>query len=82
MRAILMVLVLTAACGDNIESTPDAAARTCMPDAGADDCCRLYPDVAAVAQCVQLPAGTCGVVDCALDCDGNYAKINVCGPAK
>jgi hypothetical protein len=81
MRFIVVALLVTVGCGDNIAPAPDASARTCT-DAGADDCCRFYPDVTAIAACVKLPAGTCGDVVCFLDCDGNYDKVNVCGPAR
>lgn len=88
---IVLVLAFFAACGvddtrhaHRLADAPDAGvmpvdAAHCPLDAGVNDCCRFYPNTAAVAACVNLPANTCGVIECRLE-DCSLAEINACGP--
>lgn len=74
IRALVWWLIVTftiAACGDDLEPTPDAAGF---------DCCQLAPDAEAVRACAapSFPVDTCGVFVCRVD--GAFFKVDVCGP--
>lgn len=87
---VLLAVLFTAGCGDNIMNPPELVAPDaandaeleCIPprDAAADSCCRLSPDERAIRVCfaATLPPDTCGVIACErADC--TFLRVNVCG---
>lgn len=86
--ALLALLLILGACGDNLTTPPElvgpdaAVDAECIPpgDAAADSCCRFAPDEKAIGSCfaTTLPPGTCGVIACErVDC--TFLRVNACG---
>jgi len=63
-------MILIGACGDNL---PDPT-----PDAAPPSCCALWPDVNAIAACMDPPAHSCGRARC--ETPDGPVDIPVCGP--